>query len=88
MSFVTAFHFAPTSTPWLNAVENLFFKMTRQRIRRSVVRSIADLPAVINAYLVEHNAKPFVWTKSTEVILAKLDLRPGFRNCHGDGAEI
>jgi hypothetical protein len=29
----------------------------------------------INAYLAEHNAspKPFVWTKSAEAILAKLD---------------
>jgi hypothetical protein len=53
----------PTLT-WLNAVENFFSKMTRQRIRRGVFRSIADLQAAINAYLAEHNAnpKPFVWT--------------------------
>jgi uncharacterized cupin superfamily protein len=35
------FHFAPTSASWLNAVENFFSKMTRQRIRRGVFRSIA-----------------------------------------------
>jgi len=72
------FHFTPTSASWLNAVENFFSKMTRQRIRRGVFRSIADLQAAINAYLVEHNAspKPFVWTKSTEAILAKLDRSP------------
>jgi transposase len=60
------FHFIPTSASWLNAVENFFSKMTRQRIRRGVFRSIADLQAAINAYLAEHNAspKPFVWTKS------------------------
>jgi hypothetical protein len=42
--------------------------MTRQRIRRGVFRSIADLQAAINAYLAEHNAnpKPFVWTQSAE----------------------
>jgi len=69
------FHFTPTSASWLNAVENFFSKMTRQRIRRGVFRSIADLQAAINAYLAEHNAspKPFVWTQSAEAILAKLD---------------
>ena len=69
------FHFTPTSASWLNAVENFFSKMTRQRIRRGVFRSIADLQAAINAYLAEHNAspKPFVWTKSADVILAKLE---------------
>src|SRR4029077_8913199 len=42
------FHFTPTSASWLNAVENFFSKMTRQRIRRGVFRSIADLQAAIN----------------------------------------
>jgi hypothetical protein len=80
------FHFTPTSASWLNAVENFFSKMTRQRIRRGVFRfcSIADLQAVqavqaaINAYLAEHNAspKPFVWTKSAEAIMAKLERCP------------
>ena len=72
------FHFTPTSASWLNAVENFFSKMTRQRIRRGVFRSVVDLQAAINAYLAEHNAnpKPFVWTKSAEAILAKLDRCP------------
>jgi len=35
------FHFTPTSGSWLNAVESFFSKMTRQRIRRGVFRSIA-----------------------------------------------
>jgi hypothetical protein len=52
--------------------------MTRQRIRRGIFRSIADLQAAINAYLAEHNtnAKPFVWTRSADAILAKLDRLP------------
>ena len=72
------FHFAPTSASWLNAVENFLSKMTRQRIRRGVFRSIADLQAAINTYLAEHNANPkrFVWTKSADTILAKLDRLP------------
>ena len=59
-------------------MENFFSKMTRQRIRRGVFRSIADLPAAINAYLAEHNAspKPFLWTKSAEAIMAKLERCP------------
>jgi hypothetical protein len=57
--------------------------MTRQRIRRGVFRSIADLQAAINAYLAEHNAspKPFVWTKSANAILAKLDRVPVLSEC-------
>ena len=52
--------------------------MTRQRIRRGVFRSIADLQTVINRYLKQHNddPKPFVWTKPADVILAKLDRLP------------
>jgi len=72
------FHFTPTSASWLNAVENFFSKITRQRIRRGIFRSAVDLQAAINAYLAQHNAnpKPFVWTKSAEAILAKLDRCP------------
>jgi hypothetical protein len=72
------FHFTPTSASWFNAVENFFSKMTRQQVRRGVFRSIADLQAAINAYLAEHNASPksFVWTKSAEAIMAKLERCP------------
>src|SRR5215471_4812555 len=72
------FHFTPTSASWLNAIENFFSKMTRQRIRRGIFRAIADLQAAINAYLAEHNAspKPFVWTQSAQAILAKLNRCP------------
>jgi hypothetical protein len=43
----------------------LRFQDDRQRIRRGVFCSIADLQAAINTYLAEHNANPtpFVWTK-------------------------
>src|SRR6202023_859439 len=77
------FHFTPTSASWLNAVENFFSKMTRQRIRRGVFRSIVELQTAINAYLTDHNAspKPFLWTKSAEAILAKLDRLPATSLC-------
>jgi hypothetical protein len=71
------------SASWLNAVENFFSKITRQRIRRGVVRSIVDLQTTINTYLAEHYANPqaFVWTKSAADILTKLDRVPVPSEC-------
>ena len=39
------FHFTPTSASWLNAVEGFFAKLTRQRLKRGVFRSVVDLQA-------------------------------------------
>jgi len=60
----------------LNAVENFFSKMDPPNASAAASSArFADLKAAINAYLAEHNAnpKPFVWTKSADAILAKLD---------------
>jgi transposase len=72
------FHFTPTSSSWLNAVENFFSVLTRKRIRRGSFHSIVDLQAAINRYLEEHNTdpRPFVWTASAASIRAKLDRLP------------
>jgi len=66
-------HFIPTSSSWLNLVERFFAEITGKRIRRGVFKSVADLEAAIEDYLAKHNAdpKPFVWTKTADVILAK-----------------
>ena len=66
-------HFTPTSASWLNLVERFFAEITRKRIRRGTFTSVADLEAAILDYLNRHNAapKPFVWTKTAEVILEK-----------------
>ena len=66
-------HFTPTSASWLNLVERFFAEITRKRIRRGAFTSVADLEAAIHDYLDHHNAtpKPFVWTKTAEVILEK-----------------
>jgi len=76
------FHFTPTSSSWLNAVENFFSTLTRRRIRRGSFHSIVDLQAAINRYLAEHNAepKPFVWKASAASILAKLNRLPHHPN--------
>ena len=65
------FHFTPTSCSWANAVEGLFAKLTRQRLKRGVFTSIVELQASINRFIAETNdkPKPFVWTKSADAIL-------------------
>jgi transposase len=37
------FHFIPTSSSWLNAVERFFAELTEKRLRRGVFRSVLDL---------------------------------------------
>src|SRR5499426_3164204 len=66
------FHFTPTSASWLNAVEGLFAKLTKRRLKRGVFRSIVDLQAAINRYLDEanHDPKPFLWTAHPDKIIA------------------
>jgi transposase len=66
------FHFTPTSSSWLNAVEGFFAKLTRRRLKRGVFHSIVDLQAAINRFIAEHNnrPKPFVWKADPEKIIA------------------
>jgi transposase len=66
------FHFTLTSCSWANAVEGLFAKLTRHRLKRGVFTSIVELQAAINRFIAETNEmpKPFVWTKSADAILA------------------
>jgi len=68
------FHFTPTSASWINVVEGFFSTLTRQRLRRGVFQSVADLEQAIARYIREHNAgsTPFVWTKPADTILSKL----------------
>jgi len=66
-------HFTPTSASWLNLVERFFAEITREWIRRGVLTSVGELEQAIHHYLDRRNAdpKPFVWTKTADVILAK-----------------
>jgi transposase len=50
------FHFMPTSS-WLNAVETVFSRLARRRLKRGVFRSIVDLQAAINRYIEDHNGR-------------------------------
>jgi transposase len=66
-------HFTPTSASWLNMVERLFAEITRQRIRRGVFTSVAELEAAITDWITNRNAnpKPFVWTAKARKIIVK-----------------
>ncbi len=66
------FHFTPTSASWLNAVEGFFAKLARQRLKRGVFRSVADLQAAINCFVAETNddPKPFTWIANPNKIIA------------------
>ncbi len=68
-------HFTPTSSSWLNLVERWFREITQKRIRRGSFASVKELLAAIQEYHDEYNRAPkhFVWTKSADMILAKIE---------------
>ncbi|MDI4655172.1 MULTISPECIES: IS630 family transposase [Xanthobacter] len=65
------FHFSPTSSSWLNAVEGFFAILTRRRLQNGVFRSVVDLQAAINRFIGEHNQtpKPFIWRADPDAII-------------------
>jgi glutathione S-transferase len=65
------YHFTPTSSSWLNAVEGFFAKLHTQRLKRGVIHSLVSLQA-INHFVAETNddPKPFHWTKDPDKIIA------------------
>jgi transposase len=67
-------HFTPTSSSWMNLVERWFGKFTEKAIRRGVFHSVPELIAAIEAYLQANNENPtpFIWTATTDQILAKV----------------
>jgi len=67
-------HFTPTSSSWLNQVERWFAKITEQRIRRGVFKSVDELIVAIDDYIAINNRspKPFVWTATAELILDRV----------------
>ena len=67
-------HFIPTHSSWLNQVERFFAKITTERIRRGVFRSVAERKSAIATYIATHNEdpRPFRWTANADVILGKV----------------
>jgi len=70
-----ALHFIPTSSSWLNLVERFFGVLTQKQLRHGVFTSVKELEAAITRFIDthNHNKKPFVWTKSAEEILVKVE---------------
>ena len=67
------FHFIPTSSSWMNAVEGLFAKLTRGCLQRGNFASLQDLVDTLHPYLQAHNrqcARPFRGRKDPEEIMA------------------
>jgi len=68
-------HFIPTSSSWLNLVERFFGLITEKQIRRGIFSSVKELEEKLMRFIEVHNSdpKPFVWTKTTSVILEKIE---------------
>ena len=68
-------HFIPTGSSWLNLVERFFGLLTDKQLRRGVFTSVRELEKTIMKFIETHdkNKKSFVWTKSTEDILVKVE---------------
>lgn len=78
-----SFHFTPTSSSWLNAVEGFFAKLSRRRLKHGVFCSVTELQVAINRFIAEHNeadAKPFVWRADPAPIVATRSR--GFQALH------
>ena len=69
------FHFTPTYSSWLNQVERWFGIITDKTIRRGSFKSVKQLIDKINVFVEHYNkdTKPFVWTKTAEEILEKIE---------------
>ena len=68
-------HFTPTSSSWLNLVERFFGVLTEKQLKRGIFTSVYDLEQKIIEYIDNNNKdpKPFIWTKTAEVILNKMN---------------
>ena len=67
-------HFTATSASWMNIVERFFRNLSEDRLKRGVFKSVDELIAAIELFVLAHNEnpKPFIWTKSAQDILQKV----------------
>lgn len=68
-------HYTPTYSSWLNQVERWFGLITQQAIRRGSFSNVPALIKTIDRFVNRYNrdACPFIWTATSESILAKLE---------------
>lgn len=64
--------FTPTSVSWVNAVDGLFAKLTKHRLKCGVFGSVVELQAAINRFIAETNNDPnaFLWTADPDRTIA------------------
>ncbi len=67
-------HYTPTYSSWINQVERWFSLLTEKQLRRGTHKSTRQLEDAVRLYLATCNetAKPFVWTKTADDILASI----------------
>lgn len=67
-------HFTPTYSSWLNQIERWFALLEQRQIKRAAHRTVGELERAIYEFIEVNNeaAKPFVWTKTADDILASL----------------
>src|SRR3974390_1824535 len=67
-------HFTPPGASGIKLVERFFALLTEKQIRRGIHRSTRELEQAVRHYLEAYNetAKPFVWTKTADQILASV----------------
>ncbi|MCY4197253.1 MAG: IS630 family transposase, partial [Rhodobacteraceae bacterium] len=59
----------PTAASWMNAVEGVFSKLARQRLKNAIFNSLEECVAAIEGYIAHHNAndaRPFRWSRDPE----------------------
>ena len=67
-------HFIPTSSSWLNLVENWFAQLTNRRLKHGAFNSVAQLEEAIGIWAEGWNEdpKPFVWHAPAQQIIKKV----------------
>ena len=67
-------HFTPTSSSWVNLIENWFAQLTRRRLTNSAFTSVNKLIDAIDTWTSHwnHDPHPFVWTKPANDIITKV----------------
>jgi hypothetical protein len=67
-------HVTPTGSSWINLVERWFAALTEKQLCRGVHWSARELEMAIRRYveITSGRAKPFVWTKTADEILASV----------------
>jgi hypothetical protein len=81
-------HFSRTNASWLNLVEVFFAIMERQAVRRGDFASVEELVAAIRRFCDgwKQHCQPFRWTKDTDQILARLNVKSSATD-HQEDAE-